>query len=264
MAKRTTPALTFSEYVSPESENSVQVWRARLEVIEAAKRVYPIFLRKLATNVFPLYERLAKQGRLAKGRNDFDKALWGHSPYEALTENGGLKAALRKWATHFNVEAKWLMDGALRTLRSWYVAPEWRKSVEWDSVHGRKEPAVIGETFEFSYQGWEVQLLTWPAYSQSLRQSFERKLLEYEKETRELAGSRGLVRARRKYSPENLEWFVLYQFAGMTSKKIADRYAMRGRYVDESTVLKGIKAAAKLIGWNHLRRLQEKQNRKIG
>jgi len=72
----------------------------------------------------------------------------------------------------------------------------------------------------------------------------------------------GLVRARRKYSPDNLEWFVLYQFAGMSSGTISDRYAAQGRAVEESTVLKGIKAAAKLIGWNELRQPRRNRNRK--
>jgi hypothetical protein len=252
MAKRTTPSLAFSEYVSPNSGNSVQIWRARLQVIEAVKRVYPIFLEKLSADVFPFYYQLAKEGKLAKGRIDFDKALWGSSPYEALTEDGDLKSALSKWAAHFNAGAEWLMVGALRTLRGWYVAPDWRDSLAWDCHHGRKERPTIGKTFEFCYQGWEAQLLTWPAYSQSLRQSFETKLLEYENQTRELAESRGLVRARRNYSPDNFEWFVLYQFAGMTSKTIADRCVEKGKALDESTVLKGIKAAAKLISWDPL------------
>ena len=63
----------------------------------------------------------------------------------------------------------------------------------------------------------------------------EKKLLEYERHTRELAESLGLARVRRKYSPDNLEWFVLYQFAGMTSNTIADRYAGNGKAFDEST-----------------------------
>jgi hypothetical protein len=84
MATRTTPPLAFSEYVSTDSENSVQVWRARSELIEASNRVYPIFLKTLSTDVFPLYCKLADEGKLAKGRYDFDKALWGDSPYEAL------------------------------------------------------------------------------------------------------------------------------------------------------------------------------------
>jgi hypothetical protein len=265
MAKRTTPSLAFSEYVSRDSDNSVQVWQARLQVIEAAKRVYPALLQKLLTEVFPFYCRLANEGKLAKGRNDFDKALWGNSPFEALTEEGGLKSALSKWAAQFNAQAKWMMVGALRTLRGWYVAPDRRESLTWDSHHGRKEHPTIGRAFEFCYQGWEVQLLTWPAYCQSLRQSFEKQLLEYERQTRELAESRGLVRARRKYSPDNFEWFVLYQFAGMTSKAIADRYARDGKVLEESTILKGIKTAAKLIAWNHLGqpRQTRARNRKI-
>jgi hypothetical protein len=263
MAKRTTPSLAFSEYVSPDSDSSVQVWRARLQVIEAAKRVFPIFLRKLSADVFPLYCQLAKEGKLAKGRNFFDKALWGNSPFEALTDDGGLKAALAEWAARFNAEAEWIMVGALRTLRGWYVAPDWRQSLVWDPHHGRTDRPAVGRGFEFCYPRWEVQLLTWQAYSKSLRQSLEKKLLEYEKQTREHAASRGLVRARRKYSPDNLEWFVLYQFAGMTSKTIADRYVGQGKALDESTVLKGIKAAAQLIGWNQLRQPQQTWNRKI-
>jgi len=81
MAKRTTPSLAFSAYVSPDSDNSVQVWQARLRVIETAKRVYPIFLKKLLADVFPLYCQLANERKLAKGRNDFEKALWGKSPF---------------------------------------------------------------------------------------------------------------------------------------------------------------------------------------
>jgi hypothetical protein len=262
MAKRTTPSLAFSEYVSPDSNNSFQVWQARLRLIEAAKRVYPIFLKKLSSDVFPLYCQLAKEGKLAKGRNDFDKALWGKSPYDALTDDGGLKSALSKWAACFNAEADWLMVGALRTLRGWYVAPDWRESLAWDPHHGRKDRPAVGKAFGFCYQGWEVQLLTWQAYIKSLRQDFEKKLLVYEQETRELAESMGLVQARRQYSPDNLEWFVLYQFAGMTSKIIADRYVVEGKTLDESTVLKGIKTAAKLIGWNHPSQSRQTQNRK--
>jgi hypothetical protein len=263
MAKRTTPPLAFSEYVSPDSDNSVQVWQARRRVIEAAKRVHPIFLEKLSADVFPLYSRLAKEGKLAKGRNDFDKALWGKSPYDALTDDGGLKLALSKWADHFNAEAEWLIVGALRTLQSWYVAPDWRESLVWDPQHGRRDRPAVGKTFEFCYPGWEVQLLTWQAYSRSLRRSFEKKLLMCEKETRELAQSMGLVQVQRKYSPDNFEWFVLYKFAGMTSKAIADRYIAQGKALDESTVLKGIKAAAKLIRWNCPSRSRQTRNRKI-
>lgn len=154
------------------------------------------------------------------------------------------------------------MVGALRTLQGWYAAPDWRGTFVWDPHHPRRERVVVGRAFDFHYQGWEVQLLTWQAYSKSLRQSFEEQLLENEKQARELAESMGLIRARRQYSTDNLEWFALYQFAGLSSKEIADRYAAKGKVLQESAVLKGIKAAAKLVGWNQLRKPRQTRNRK--
>jgi hypothetical protein len=215
-----------------------------------------------STDVFPLYCRLAKAGKLGKGGINLEKALWGRFPWEALTQDGGLKAALLQWAAQFHAEAPWLMVGTLRTLWGWYRVPAWRDSLAWDRHHGRRDRPTVGKTFELSHPGWEVQAITWPAYGQWLRDRFEKRLVEYEKEMRELAESRGLVRARRKYSPDNLEWFVLYQFAGMSSKTIADRYG-ENKALEDSAVLKGIKAAAKLIGWNQLRPVRQTGNRKI-
>jgi hypothetical protein len=247
MGQRKTAPLTHSEYVAADRDNSSQTWQARLRLIETMKRVYPRFLERLSCDVFPLYRRLARQDKLAKPGHNFRKALWNlaplASPYEALTNSGGLKAALSKWAAEFHVEDGWLMDGALRTLQGWYAAPDWRASLKWDTLHGREGPDVVGESFEFHCQGWEIELLTWSAYSRSVRRSFEKKLAVYEKKTHALAASQGLVRAQKKYSPANLEWFALYQFAGMSSKKIADRCGREGQAVDDSTVLKGIKVA---------------------
>ena len=257
MAKRITPHLSYAEYVSPDEDNSVQVWQARLRVIEAAERVHPPFLRKLSTDVFPVYHQLASEGKLAREGYNFEKALWSENPaltpMDVLAEEGGLKSALTRWATQFNAEVEWVMLGALRTLRDWYVVPDWRESLKWNTFHGRSQTVAIGKDFEFRYQGWEMRLLTWSDYSESVQRLFEAKLLEYERATRELAESLGMVRARRKYSPDNFDWFVLYQFAGRSSTEIAERWARNLKAVDESTVLKGIKAAAKLIEWRHLR-----------
>ena len=228
MTTRKTPRLAvWGEYVSRDAENSDEVYRARLLLMEAVRRVYPRFLRTLSTEVFPLFRDLAKDGKLAKEGYDFKKALWSDNPqasaYGVLTEDGGLKLALSGWAAEFNAEVGWLMDGALRTLQGWYAFPDWRKSLKWDTLHGRSETTAIGQPFEFRYQGWDVRLLTWSAYAESIRERFEEKLSEYEKKTREFAESEGLVRGRRKYSPDNLEWFVLYQFAGMSSREIVNR-----------------------------------------
>ena|SRR5215467_2576761 len=64
------------EYVSRHPGNSHQIWQARLELMEVAKRVLPRFLQMLAADVFRLYSRLATNGTLAKRGYDFSKALW--------------------------------------------------------------------------------------------------------------------------------------------------------------------------------------------
>ena len=259
--RRKTPRLAYCEYVSRDTDASSQVWLARLLLIETAKRVHPGFLETLSNGVFPFYRKLAKKGY------DFDKILWSASvsPYAALTEEGGLKSALAKWAAEFNAEAAWVKDEALRTLRDWYVAPDWRKSLRWHAIHGHSDTAPTSEAFEFRFTEWNTELLTWPRYSELLRRLFEKTLLEYERKTRKLAESCGLVRATQKYSPDNFDWFVLYQFAGVSSAEIVNKqYAEHSTRVEESTVLKGIKTAAKLIGWDHdhLRTPHGNRNRK--
>jgi hypothetical protein len=75
-----------------------------------------------------------------------------------------------------------------------------------------------------------------------------------------------LVRVPHKSSPANLEWFALYQFVGLSSKGIADRPNFASdpdAAPDESTILKGVKAAARRIGWDSLRPTRGRLNRKI-
>lgn len=263
MAQRTTPSLASSEYVSPDRDSSVQVWLARKQLIKATKRVFPAFLKELLADVYPLYSQRVEEARRAQRLDDFRKALSTKLPFDAMGDDGRLELAIRQWAARFHAEVDWVISGALQTLRGWEVAPEWRNSLAWAPCHSRKSTYAMGATFEFSFPGWEPQFLAWGAYSASARQRFEERLSEYEKQTRELAESKGLVRSRKKYSPDNLEWFALYQFAGWTSHKIVQRYVGEGKALEESAVLKGVKAAAELIGWSELRQPRHTRNRKI-
>jgi hypothetical protein len=268
MPRRRTPLLAYSEYVSRDDGNSTQVWQARLELIETAERVYPIFVRKLLAEGFPSYRDLANTGY------DIESILWGPSgtsAFELLPEESHLKLALRNWAAEFNVICQsasqesaelWLMDEALRTLRDWFTVPEWRDALRWHVMHS-SDIIARGESFEFHFMGWQMQQVTWTRYSQMAHDWFETELADYQKKARELAQSCGLIKAQKKYSPDNLEWFVLYQFAGWSSTKIAHRWASQHKAVDDSTVLKGVRAAAKLVAWDRLRSRPQKANRKI-
>jgi hypothetical protein len=184
-------------------------------------------------------------------------------PRTVLRNCVALRDALKAWGIAFNADVLWFLDEALRTLRGWYVAPDWRDSLRWNPIGSVTITLAMGERFYFEFHGWEMQLLTWTKYRETLQTEFERKLAAYEAESRKLAESRGLVRAPHKYSPSNFDWFVLYQFAGLSSPQIVKQIARQDPNIDESTVLKGVKAAAKLVGWGYLRPAPRRNNRKI-
>ena len=269
MPPRKIARLGYSEYVAAGPEASPAVWRARLELIDAVNRVFPEMLKRLSADVLPAYAELASSGF------NFDAILWNsrNSPHKMLPDgeeddirvdkqtgritpvrhSPRLKVALSDWASAFHCGCSWLLDDAIRTLQLWHVAPGWKQSLRWTPSGPGGVIVATGEPFRFECGGWEMQNLTWATYAKSLRERFERKLAEYEVSSRKLAESRGLVRTPHKYSPSNFEWFVLYQFKGLSSTQIAERMARRNPNVDESTVLKGVKAAARLTTWDRLR-----------
>src|SRR5579859_4254067 len=101
MSERKNPhLLPFGEYDTPDGEKSVQVWRARMELMRVVARVFPLFLQKLSTHVFPLFELLVSEGSLVESRYNFEKALWSDGPqsnvFDILAPD--LKMELRRWA----------------------------------------------------------------------------------------------------------------------------------------------------------------------
>lgn len=267
MTRRKVSPLAYCEYVSPNPD-SVQVSRARLELFDATRRVYPLFFERLAEDVFPLYRELAEAGCLFWGINGPP----GVSPFEHLTQGsvassgghcldtpatlqkrGVLKSVLSEWAARFNANRLWLMDDAIRILQSWQIAPEWLQSLKWNLGYAHSSLPSTGDSFQFQYPGWETQLFSWARYSQLIRKQFEDELDAYEGRTRKLAESLGLVRARRKYSPQNFDWFALYRFAGLSTTQIAKKNRSENLEDPVSTIRKGIKAAAELMIWGDIR-----------
>ncbi len=264
MGKRKESRLAFfGEYVVPDGKNNEEVYQARFRLIGAVRKVFPELLKELSEAVLPSYSQLAAAGKLAKEGYDFEKALWSDnddcSPYGVLREGDVLKSALDKWAFKYNATESWILVGALRTLRDWHASPAFHESLTWNTLHGFSYTGTFVEDFEFSHPSWKVLDQQWPTYCKSLRLSLKKKLAEYETKVRKLAESRGLVQGQRTYSAKNLEWFVLYQFAGLSSSAIAHR---EPGAVDDSTVLKGIKTAKRLVAWGELRKPRARSNRK--
>jgi hypothetical protein len=236
-------------------------------MIDVVSRVFPQFLKALSAEVFPAYSELAAEGGLAKAGYDFQKALCSDNPqlrpFDVLTEDGDIRPALLRWAERFNASAPWLIDSALRTLDDWHRAPDWRAQLRWESFNVRSGRAVVGEPFGFANRGWDIRSETWADFNKSLRSRFEVQLRAYEERIRQLAESGGLELAQKKYSPANLKWFVLYQFAGLSSTQIANKCTRSGRVLEDSTILKGVKAARDLIEWGQLRRQKSRAGKLV-
>ena len=259
MSKRRNPRLTYSEYVIPDSPQNLAVRMARRDLMAAVRRLHRPMLARLSADVFPAYDELARSGF------DFDHALWNPqiSPHSVIYESR-LESALHAWAKEFHAEQDWFLDETLRILHGWYVVPDWREALRTNTpVVGGTLTNVVTEPFSFSYQPWEPELLSWADYKRKLREEFDKKVAEYELTCRRRAESCGLVRAPYKYSKANLDFFVLYQFAGFTSTQIAnDEHKPRaekhlGKPSSESAILKAIRATAKLLGWNRLRHVPQ-------
>jgi hypothetical protein len=109
-------------------------------------------------------------------------------------------------------------------------------------------------------KGWEMELTPWAEYRKAV--IAEVRLKEYQRTAFKNATSNCVIRTPRTYSALNLDWFVLYQLAGMSSVAILKRYSRTESDGDESTVLKGVKAAAKLLGWGSLRGPASTRSRK--
>lgn len=163
---------------------------------------------------------------------------------------------LMNWANEFNVGGEsWILDGALQTLSFWRRNPDSRASLDLRRFATPYAVDTLSEgketLFRFEYPGWDPQFERWHVFRRAAVTEFEKQLQAYEKQQRSLMESQGAVRARRRYSIQNLKWFALYQLAGRSTMQILEeRPDLKG---DPSTVLKGIKTAAELLQWKTLR-----------
>ena len=244
MSKPRIPPIAYGEYVSADTESSFVTLNSRLRVLKDIENTCPEMLKSLANNVFPVCRKLA-------ATMDAPSLRELYAPYHRISPTGELKRALDRWAEKYNADAIWLKDVALLTLWNWHDSS--KVVLEWHFRQDYLRHTVCGKDFEFHLSGWDVEVESWQQYRKSALKEFEKKLHEYKNCTRNLAESNGLLRVRRTFSPANLKWFVLYQFTGLSSSKIADQWSLENRAVDESTVLKGIKTAAKLLVWDKLR-----------
>ncbi|MFL6352271.1 MAG: hypothetical protein ACJ74Z_10530 [Bryobacteraceae bacterium] len=175
----------------------------------------PDVLRSLAKNVLPIY------------RSFQDEAHALHWAQDQRSE-------LRKWARAYNLRQEWCVEVALQTLHHWVEHSSSLLFVRWSL------PAYVLHQvgFGFSDAGWISG--SWSDFEKHIRKRFEAELTKYRLHFKGSDEKRNL---------RHFNWLALYQCAGLSHRKIADKYAgQTSAAISEDTVSKGIAAAAALIG----------------
>ena len=258
------------EYLGARGGESLETANARLILVEITKEILPEMFNDLRDLVQVSMKAYWPKKHLNAVLKDGDIGLdhilepnWDYWVAFEPENYGTLGTALLCWADKFNVSRSevWFLQWALRTARHWCEYPDalvklepWRFAGGWSNTMRPPE-----RRFEFSDEGWSFELQKWTDFEKYIRCTFERKIADYQKVMRARANSLRLKRARRTYSKANFEQFIAYQFGGKNSTTIANEKALVGEKIDESTILKGVKTASGMVGWQKLRKGKRKQ-----
>jgi hypothetical protein len=250
MGLRKTRKLGPGDLASNDPEDSQSVFAARLALIDATREPLPEFLKTLFDEVFPVYCSLVT--RHAELREftftwQMFRALPPRADYKVF------KTALIGWARRFNAEEDWVLEQAWRAFKAWDKFPQSKQSLEWWQGKNWRD-IFVSERFQFEWEPWQPQFRSWTWYRAAIQKAFDKAASEFESKTRAAARAHGLISTPRSHSPANFDWFVLYQFRGLSCNQIADRVAVPEEEPDASTIMKGVRTAQRLVGWKRLRR----------
>lgn len=145
---------------------------------------------------------------------------------------------LRSWARRFQLEADWVLEFGIRTLRYWHMFPWRRVHKDVNGVlNSMCKPLIIKER-PFTVW-WDPELESWPSFhARTLK-----RLEAYGESLRKVAEEQGATRSRRRVSFEHFEWLAVYQCLGWSLTRISQS---PGWAKDKTATWRGIQVAADL------------------
>ena len=157
-----------------------------------------------------------------------------------------LRIAVEEWAAKFNMaEHEFFLNSALATLAPWSQFPE-SEGDECLALGGRAGfgPVSGGESrFAFENPGWDPAFERFAIFEERLKKQFDSELSVYRKRLVDLVEGRGFLRVPDLHRPEHIEWLALFQCGRRSLPEIQKLWAQ-----DKTTISKGVKSAAQLVG----------------
>jgi hypothetical protein len=156
-----------------------------------------------------------------------------------------LRSALERWAASYNMAGHdFFLDAALRTLAQWSQLPDFDDDCLVLPGRAGFSPVSDEESrFRLETSGWDPAFERFSSFETRLRKQFDAEIARYKARLEELTEARGYKRVPGIYRTEHIEWLALFQCAGQSHKAIQQQLRQ-----DPTTISKGIKSAAQLIG----------------
>ena len=235
--------LGFGEY-APEAATLAA---SRTMFLGAVKRRVPEVLESLEGEPLARYSHVA--------------ANIGHYAYrEKLLTTAAQPRRTREplllWCRRWHLEADWVIEAALDTLRLWESQPDTaalRGDWAYPDASYFTPTTFTTRRFAFMHPGWEPSagLTTRDKAAENMRAAFEAKLSAYLDRLEGQAAAMGMERAPEKRNPEHFEWLAQYQAGGRSISELARMIPAKKspeRHADRSTVKHAVKQCADLIG----------------
>jgi hypothetical protein len=250
--------LAWGDYILRDQGQNTELAGSRWILMEVVSRVLPRFFEQLSDRVYPTFARLAKD------RPGYWEPGWTFETWQLQSDsNQQLTPVLLGWARRFHAEETWILEGALQTLWLWSQDLELLKLLY---IGGFRSSCCVNtlsseaeRQFTFTHDGWDPQFQTLASFRGLFKKQVQSDLDAYVQRLSSLMESQGAVRARKRYRVAHFEWFALYQLGGVSSNLILGQGSSQSG--DESTILKGVKAAAGMLQWKNVRKARKARTR---
>jgi len=233
-------------YYEP-ANRAITTWRARWIFLSVTRQIAPEVLEDLRDLPFESYRSALVRNRWTPNE-DLNFRLWAvfdseHSRCSPSVLH--LRYDLLQWAEEYNLEDRWCLEIAFRTVEQWYLNPAFAARLMWARSAVGYNPPVKEEEgrFNFVFPVWDTVAQERGDYYAEAEKAFRQYLVEYCDRLESLTRERGFIEQKMKREHAHFEWLVWYQVKYKSQSWIGDRFN-----ATRSTVAEGIKDAASMCG----------------
>lgn len=250
-----------NSFNSKERKHKIEKFLVRLEFFASTEEYAPEILEFLKNKALPAYNQLLKKDILMDktNRNRFHYLDWDyikHANRDYFSDLVPLKEVLNEWSDKYNLSDDWIIESAVNTLNAWSLEIPLDDELYWADVKHIMYPSPFPRKchrLNFNHSGWDPVRYTWKQAKKIIMNDFKHFLEgEYYKKVSRLVEKAGIKPPIvKRQSQRHINWLIAYQIYNKSYTDICNEESDNrpdDKSLDNSTIIKGIKSTAKLIG----------------